>query len=174
MSAQQIIEKISQNQADQALIVVVLIMSLSLIQISPLKINPWTRIGELLSLFLNYIGRELTKDLSDRMDTMEKTTKELDKKIDQTNFQVKQLDNKIDQNRIKEIRGKILDFSHSLDNELNELTIEGRDKEDFDFIYKIHEEYENLLELHNLKNGKTDRAMSNIDYHYNKILHHSE
>lgn len=169
MSIQQIIEKISQSQADQTSIVIALILLLSLIQISPLKINPWTWIKKLLSSALNYIGRELTKDLSDRIDEIEKTTKELDKKIDQTNSQVKQLDDKIDQNRIKEIRGKILDFSHSLDNGNTD-----RDKEDFDFIYKIHEEYENLLKLHNLKNGKTDRAMSNIDYNYNKIMHHSK
>ena len=57
------------------------------------------------------------------------------------------------------MRSKILDFSNSLSQS-------ERDKEDYDFIYSLHEEYEELLEKHGLTNGKMERAMKNIDRHY--------
>lgn len=83
----------------------------------------------------------------------------IESNLDDMNIKLQDVDRKIDLNRIKEIRWKILDFSNSLINR-------KRDREEYENIYKIHDEYLELLEKYGMTNGKVDRAMRNIDHRY--------
>ncbi len=56
-----------------------LALGLSLIQISPIKINPWTAIGKLLKKLLNSLGRATNGDVLVKLDEVTHAQKEAQK-----------------------------------------------------------------------------------------------
>ena len=67
--------------------------------------------------------------------------------------------------RIKDLKSEILAFSRSLKRFESDGIAEDFDAEDFDHIFESYEEYEDLLTKYRMKNGKTTRAMENINKH---------
>lgn len=159
MSFQDIINLFKDSSNQSTMVTVIVFCVFSLVQFSPVDINPWSVIGKILKTIVSKIGTALNTELTTKVSNLENTVKDLRKEIATVDQKVQSLDEKIDVNRIKDLRSKILDFSNSLSQ--NE-----RDKEDYDEIYSLHEEYDELLEKHGLTNGKMDRAMRNIDRHY--------
>lgn len=68
-----------------------------IIQISPIKINPW-------SWVLRKIGNETNKDLFDKIDEIDKKVEDLDKKVDS-------LECETNENNAKQNRRRILRFA---------------------------------------------------------------
>lgn len=159
MSFQDIINLFSDSSNKSTMVTIIVFCVFSLFQISPVDINPWSFIGKILKTIVSKIGTALNTELTNEVSNLENTVKDLRKEIATVDQKVQSLDDKIDVNRIKYLRSKILDFNNSLSQS-------ERDKEDYDFIYSLHEEYEELLEKHGLTNGKMERAMKNIDRHY--------
>lgn len=116
-----------------------------------IDVAPWIKFNPVRWCF-NQLGRMLNGARFD----------ELKNNIDQLQNEVKQ--NRLDQDktRIKDIRSRILDFSNSLAKR-------ERDIEEFEEIFDLDDEYIELLERYEMKNGRTDRAMDNIRRYYKNI-----
>lgn len=114
--------------------IVQIILGLSVfIQITPIKLNPW-------SALFNWIGKKINMESDKKIDELIKSTNELEKKI-------QNIDTKVDQNEKDRIRWEILDFSNSCRN--------GRKhaKDEYQHIIALGDKYETLLVKTHDKNG---------------------
>lgn len=84
---------------------VCLVLFLSLIEISPLKINPW---GKLFGAFGRAINKEMLKELSDLKTEV--------KKVDE---RVSKMDERIDENNVIQCRSRILIFGDEVSHGQN-------------------------------------------------------
>lgn len=123
------------------------------IQISPIKINPLSWIGKQIIRGLRWVGKQMTNEIADRMDKLEKD--------------LQMVKDNADQKRIKDLRWQILDFANSA----KKLTYQ---RESYDHIYALHEEYEDLLKKYGMTNGKVTRAMEIIDRTYEERTNDSD
>lgn len=115
--------------------VVALIILLSLIQVSKIQINPWDNI-------LGWIGDRLNSGIKTKVDEVEK-----------------KLDQHIKESEIRDLRDTrqyILDFANSC--------MYGRKhtQEQFKFIIKKCDEYEEYVEKNKIKNGEITSAIEYI------------
>lgn len=103
------------------------------IQITPIKINPWT------TLF-KWIGKLINADSNKRIDA-------LIEKTDNMKEDIKTLTTNMNENEKDRIRWEILDFANSCRN--------GRrhTKDEFQHIITLNDKYKNLLALTGDKNG---------------------
>ena len=97
-----------------------------------------------ITWILEWIGNRANHNLIDKLDRVEKEN---------------------DMRRIKDLKSEILAFSRSLKRFESDGIAEDFDAEDFDHIFESYEEYEDLLTKYRMKNGKTTRAMENINKH---------
>lgn len=103
------------------------------IQITPIKINPWT------TLF-KWIGKLINADSNKRIDA-------LIEKTDNMKEDIKTLTTNMNENEKDRIRWEILDFANSCRN--------GRrhTKDEFQHIITLNDKYKNLLAITGDKNG---------------------
>lgn len=115
----------------------------TLIELSPIKLNPWTYV-------FSGIGKRLNAETLQRLNELEQKLKEQDAKIDYN-----------ERNRIK---FEILDFANSCRN--------GRPHtlEEFNHIIAQYDEYEMILSRLKKPNGQITRAMHYISELYNTNL----
>lgn len=118
-----------------------LIIILTLIEITPIKINPWKKI-------FRAIGRAINGDLNEKIESM--------------SGKLGGMQETIDENEIDRIRWEILDFANSCRN--------GRrhTKEEFDHIITMHEKYIAILKRRGRTNGQVDLAYRYIEELYMK------
>ena len=116
-----------------------LLVLMALIEISPIKLNPWKWI-------FRAIGRAINSDLNDKIETM--------------SGKLGGMEVAIDENEIDRIRWEILDFSNSCRN--------GRrhTKEEFDHIIVMHQKYIDILKRRGKTNGQVDLAYRYIEELY--------
>ena len=116
------------------------------IQITPIKINPWT------TLF-KWIGKLINADSNKRIDA-------LIEKTDNMKEDIKTLTTNMNENEKDRIRWEILDFANSCRN--------GRrhTKDEFQHIITLNDKYKNLLALTGDKNGVFE-----AEYDYVKRLY---
>lgn len=116
------------------------------IQITPIKINPWSKL-------FKWIGGLITAESDKKINALIKTTGEMEKKI--TNLQTNMNENEKDR-----IRWEILDFANSCRN--------GRrhTKDEFQHIITLNDKYKNLLAITGDKNGVFE-----MEYEYIKKLY---
>lgn len=116
------------------------------IQITPIKINPWT------TLF-KWIGKLINADSNKRIDA-------LIEKTDNMKEDIKTLTTNMNENEKDRIRWEILDFANSCRN--------GRrhTKDEFQHIITLNDKYKNLLALTGDKNGVFE-----AEYDYIKRLY---
>ena len=140
MTVQQILEWCGKN------IVVVLVGLSALIQITPIKINPWT------TLF-KWIGNKANEDLRKEVGGVNKKLDSLSKDVDDLSRQRKE-DEK------DRIRWEILDFANSCRN--------GRrhTKDEYLHIIELNDKYKKLLKETGDKNGVFE-----VEYEYIKGLY---
>ncbi|MGN0417114.1 hypothetical protein [Anaerostipes faecalis] len=137
---------------------------LKCVDISPLHINPWLYIGNICKKGFRNLGNIMNQDLIDQVNTLSQNLNDLDERFNQ---RLDKIENENDQRRIKDCRREILDFASSLQEKTWA-------KDDYEHVYDIHEEYEKLLEKHNLKNGHTTRAMHKITKYYQKHIENGD
>ena len=73
-----------------------------------------------------------------------------------------------DMRRIKDLKSEILAFSRSIKRFEADGMADDFTEEDFDRIFEAYREYEDLLLKHGMENGKTTRAMNNINKYSDK------
>lgn len=110
-----------------------------LVEVTPIKVNPWTYI-------LESIGKRMNASIISRLDAVE--------------VQLKAQDAKIDNNEKDRIKHEILDFVRAVRK--NELPT----KEEFDHILEQYDKYEVILAKLEQPNGKVIQAMKFINTVY--------
>ena len=128
----------------------VIVIGASIIQVAPIKVNPWDWI-------LGGIGKRLNKAINERMDAIEKKQSEFESKFDiyVTEQRKKDLDDK---------RSQILQFC-------NECMLHKRHtQEQFRFVIRLCDEYEKYIEDNKLKNGEISDAIDQIREIHRKCL----
>lgn len=121
----------------------VLILLLTVIQISPVKVNPWDTI-------LHWIGDRLNSNITKKVNSLEK---KLDKHIAESA-----------ERDLKDTRAQILSFCNSCMNGTR------HSKEQFDFIVKQCDDYETYIAENDIRNGVIESAMKEIRRLYDKCI----
>ncbi|MCR4695898.1 MAG: hypothetical protein K5654_01150 [Lachnospiraceae bacterium] len=119
-------------------------IAMTLIQIAPIKLNPWDRI-------LTWLGNHMNADIVKRVDVIEA---KLDEHIRESSDE-----------RIRKVRADILDFGNACMN--------GRPhtKEEFEFVISECDQYEKHIEKTGGKNGVATATITEIRRLYEKGLH---
>lgn len=152
MTLQELIELIQAVQLKEGMITIglIIVIGASLIQITPIKLNPW-------DVFLGAIGKRLNKAVNDRIKTVEQRQKEFEDKFDTyvNEQRKKDLDDK---------RSQILQFC-------NECMLKVQHtQEQFRFVLRLCDEYEEYIEKNKLKNGEISDAINQIRNIHRKCL----
>ncbi len=122
----------------------IIIILLTLIQIAPIKINPWDKI-------LTWLGNHMNADIVKRVDVIEA---KLDEHIKESSDEM-----------IRKVRADILSFGNTCMN--------GRPhtKEEFEFVISECDQYEKYIEKTQSKNGVATATIAEIRRLYKKGLH---
>lgn len=128
---------------------VVFLLITSLIQISPIKLNPWTAL-------INWIGKNLNKSVLDEV-------KAVDKKVDEVEAQVKNVQSELN-DHIKDSKNKDLAHTRSEILSFGSSLLAGRNyhKEQFDFMINRCDEYEQYCKENKVMNGVADATIKEI------------
>ena len=133
---------IGQLTLDAALVFAILA---SIIQISPIKINPWSSLAKA-------IGRAINKEVIEKVDKLEQDVSTINDKVDETGA--------------KTARARILRFGDEIIHGVR------HSKEHFDDVLDDITDYESYCREHpDFKNGKTGLTSSLIEETYKKCLH---
>ena len=128
-----------------------LIIILTFIQITPIKINPWSWIAR-------NIGQAMNKDVMDKVEKLEDKIGDLEKKIDAEH-------DSMGEYKARQSRGRILRFGDEIRNE------QLHTKEHFDDILMDIDEYERYCESHKeFRNGISVQTINYIRKVYEKRL----
>lgn len=123
-------------------LVIIFIVS-SLVEISPIKINP-------ISAITNKIVKNLTKDLVEKIDAI---NIKLDAHIKES-----------EERDVRQRREFILDFANSCMNDRK------HSKEEFDFVISECDKYEMYCKQNSIKNGVAEEAISAIHRIYSNCF----
>lgn len=127
------------------------IILLSLVEIAPIKINPWSAI-------MKFLGSRMNADVTARLDTMQECQNETRQKL---NEHIK----KDDAQTASLWRTQILRFNDELLHDLHHT------KEHFDEILGTIKDYETYCHTHDgYPNGKCVHAIANINRVYDELL----
>lgn len=119
-----------------------LVLLSAVIQISPIKLNPWTWIAK-------KIGRAINGEVLQKVDSLESDLKDMQKSQDERNA--------------KNARTKILRFGDELYHDVK------HSKEAFDDILDVITEYEQYCKDHpDFKNNRTERTVQHIEIIYDR------
>jgi len=114
---------------------ILLLILMSIVQVSKININPW-------DWLLGLIGKKLNKAIFDKVDEIEK---KLDKHIEENNKE-----------KLENQRRDILEFANSCMNK------KRHTQEQFKFVIKKCDEYEKYIEENHIKNGEITSAIEEI------------
>lgn len=131
---------------------------LSLIQIAPIKVNPW-------SFIATGIGRALNKEIFDRLDRNDSLLNELKNDVNDVRKDIDNLDNKIEMDAAITARVRILRFNDEL------LLNIDHTKDSFDQVLTDIDTYEDYCVRHpKFKNNQTVMTIVNIRNVYKNRL----
>ena len=121
-----------------------------IIQITPIKINPYSTLSNWIGLSFKWVGKKLNQDMMENITSIQSEIKEVKEELDK---HIAESDVK----EAKRIRGEILDFANSCSN--------GRKHkmEEYEHIMDIYTDYHDFTERRKIKNGY-------LDEQYNYIL----
>ena len=121
--------------------VAILLFFMTIIQIAPIKLNPWDKI-------LTWLGNHMNADIVKRVDVIEA---KLDEHIKESSDE-----------RLRKVRADILCFGNSCMNG------QLHTKEEFEFVISECDQYEKYIEKTQSKNGVATTAISEIRRLYEK------
>ena len=128
-----------------------LLIALTLVQIAPIKINPW-------SVLARAIGKEMNKDMMEKLEAVQTDVKNLKEKHDD-------LRNRMDKDDADECRTRILRFADELRRNVK------HSEEFFNQILADISHYKNYCRTHSdYKNDKAVNAIAKIENVYQKCM----
>lgn len=131
-----------------------LVILLTLIQITPVKWNPWDSI-------LTWLGKKLNTGVKKEVDELKESLKEFEKKLDDHITESKAKD-------LKDTRRDILDFCSSSMNG------QRHTQEQYRFVIKKCDEYESYVEANKIKNGEITSAIKEIRRRYDRHIQQND
>lgn len=131
-----------------------LIIFLTIIQIAPIKWNPWDSI-------LTWLGKKLNAGVKQEVDELKANLKEVEKKLDNHISESKVRD-------LKDTRRDILDFCSSSMNG------QRHTQEQYKFVIKKCDEYEDYVEKNRIKNGEITSAIKEIRRRYDRHIQRND
>lgn len=134
------------TQEYSSFLIIVGLIVLSLIEITPVKVNPWSAIGRGVSKFLNWMSKQMMGEFVDKLDG-------ISDKVDT-------LSTVVDENEIDRIRWEIFMFSSECQRGVNHT------QREFQRIFKINKKYHNILERIHEENGDIDREIAYLEKLY--------
>lgn len=140
MTIQEIAESVV---ADRGPIILVVMLMMTFVEITPIKLSPWTAI-------FNWFGKRLNKDVTDKID---KIGEKLEHHIKES-----------EEIELKTRRMSILDFSSSIIRGVN------YHKEKFDFMINECDQYEKYCKDNDIKNGVAEASIAEIRRIYGEHL----
>lgn len=130
----------------------------TLVQISPIKINPWSWIWKMLKLLWRGFCRSLNADVLDKLSEVEAAQKDTKQKLENHIM----LD---DQREADKVRARILQFNNELLRDI------PHTKEEFVEILSKIDWYNNFCEKNkDYKNSRAVHAIANIERVYDERL----
>lgn len=134
-----IIEAIKQDGAGWA---VIILLAMTVIQISPIKLDPWTKIA-------NFIERGLNKMVLEKVD-------KIGKKVDLVEEKLNNHILESESSALQQKRSDILSFGSSI------ISGKNYNKEKFDFMMSCCDEYEKYCHENKVANGVADATIKEI------------
>lgn len=147
MTIQQLMENIV---ADRGPILLVFFIVMTLIQVTPIKINPWSAI-------FKWLGKQLNTDVLVKMDALEKRIDAVEKGQEEHIKESKE-------DELKARRMSILDFSSSILRGVN------YHREKFEFMITECDSYEAYCKENKIKNGVAEASIAEIRRIYQEHL----
>ena len=65
-----------------------LLLFLTLVQITPIKVNPWSAVGKIIRNGMRVIGKSMNKDVMDKLESVQKELKELGEKHNKLEIEI--------------------------------------------------------------------------------------
>lgn len=148
---------------------IVLVALLSLIQISPVKINPWSFIGRLFKRGIRSVGKALTSDMEERIttrfDTMDGKMETFEARLDDIETKVIESSEEAREQAAVSARARILRFGDEI------LHKRRHSKDHFDSVLRDAAMYEKYCGEHkNFENGVTGPTIERIKEVYHERL----
>jgi len=134
----------------------IIIIVFSIVEIAPIKVNPWSWLGALIGRWLGI------KATNDKIDALEKKVYD---RMDAFEVKVDELDHKVEENDIVSARVRILRFSSEIQGGLY------HNKDSWDQTMMDVAKYEKYVAEHpNFKNGITEPTIEYIQQQYKERL----
>ena len=116
-------------------IAIYLILAMSIIEITPIKINPWSKI-------FSFIGKLLNKEILDKMAELQNEVSDLDKKMENLEY-------RFNEKSAVDSRARIIRFgdevSHGINHSRDNFQMIMRDITQYDQFCKDHPEFINNM-----------------------------
>ena len=128
-----------------------LFVLLTLLQLAPIKINPWSRIAKTIG---NAMNAGVMDEIKQVKTAQEETRKKLDDHIEES-----------EERKADNYKSRVLRFNNELVRGL------GHTEEDYNEILDIIWKYENYCKTHeNYQNNKMPHAIKNVERMYDEML----
>lgn len=135
-----------------------LLLFLMLVQITPIKVNPWSAVGKIIGNGMRVIGKSMNKDVMDKLESVQKELKELGEKHNK-------LERRMDKDDADGCRTRTLRFADELRRDVK------HSEEFFNQILDDISDYERYCTEHpEYKNSKAVNAIAEIDKVYQKCM----
>lgn len=128
---------------DKGPILLTIMIMLTLVELVPIKLNPWSAI-------FNWFGKKLNKEVIEKIDVIEERLDEHIKDSEETDLKAR--------------RTAILDFGSNVIRGVN------YHKEKFDFMIGECDDYEDYCKKHDIKNGVAEASIAEIRRIYQERL----
>lgn len=133
-------------------ITVIIILLFSLVEVSKIKLNPWSAIGRTIGKFLG------VKEVRDKIDAVEK-------KVDNLENKVNEVEHTVEESEAIDARARILRFSREIQDGLY------HDKGMWDHIMADIIKYDHYVDTHeDFKNGITEPTAEYLKEQYKERL----
>lgn len=155
MTIQKILEEATQSEAFW------LVVAMTIVQIAPIKINPWSFIFKLFYKGVCWLSRKSLAPLIDRMD-------EINTKVDAMQSEINVVKREFEVKNANDWRWDILDFFNSARN--------GRphSKEEWEHAIDQVKKYERHVELHDIDNGVLEEASKWLRDEYHEHIRRND
>lgn len=132
-------------------------LALTIVQITPIKINPWSFIFE-------WVGKKVNGALSDKIDKIEKAQEAMEKKLDGLQKDINDVKSDTAMKTANDLRWSILNFFNS------SRYSRSHSKEEWDHAIDQVRKYESHVEKYNIDNGVLEEASRWLRSEYQKHI----
>lgn len=143
----------------------IVVAIMSVIQVSKIKINPWTWIAKIVGNALKTVGNALNAGMMDEIKDMKSEIKEIKSEQKETRKKLDAHIEKSDEQKADNYKSRVLRFNNELVRGL------GHTEEDYNEILDIIWKYETYCKTHpNYQNNRLPHAIKNVERMYDEML----